>query len=32
MRHRSQKEQDTTDLLERHRRLNEDSRRLLRDS
>ncbi|MBO0688971.1 MAG: hypothetical protein J2P40_05265 [Candidatus Dormibacteraeota bacterium] len=32
MRQRSQKEQDTTDLLERHRRLNEDSRRLLRDS
>lgn len=32
MRHHSQKEQDTTDLLERHRRLNEDSRRLLRDS
>ena len=32
MRHHSKKEQDTTDLLERHRRLNEDSRRLLRDS
>ena len=32
MRHRSRKEEDTTDLLERHRRLNEDSRRLLRDS